>query len=124
MSTIRLTIVENYSSGYKYLVTKDSSSWTAFRTYKGVRRFLNDYGLIPKLEERNGTWATFKLEGNFIEHMIWDKEVLLKLYGEESFRLSNGDYTLWKIVTGREGKSLFYLNPNVKDRPVTEYFQE
>lgn len=125
---MKITLIRHRHSAlraYHYTVLRENDPWCAYRTLEGVRRFLRDYGLKPVLESRNEELAVFELKGKpFVEHMIWNKEELLRMSGRESYRLSNGEYTLWKIAVGLNGRSLFYLNPNVKDRPTIKYFHE
>lgn len=117
---LTLTKVERESrNGYFYLVHNKATSWTAFRTKAGVKRFLKDYGLTPRLIRRDGKHATFRLTGNYLESSTMDKGMFDSLKADwESWRLSNGDYTKFKILKTFAGHVILSLNPNVRDREV------
>lgn len=112
---------------YQYIITQDCSAWTAFHTLEGVKRFLRDYGLTPKLISKSeGKWHSkyhhFELRGKFQEQCLFNKEMFDSIQGaEESFRLSNGSYTKFKIIRTWRCTTLMYLNPNVKDREEIDY---
>lgn len=111
---------ETQNHGYKYLVTLGAYSHTAFRTKKGLKRWLKDFGFKIKYHYRNDHAAFYKVEGKAEHIMCWRDEWDQINEDESSYRLSNGDYTLNKIVRGDVTK-LYYLNPNVKDRPIQDY---
>ena len=49
MQTVRITAYldgQTVGIGYSYIVTRGGSSWRAFRTGKGLKRFLDAFGLI------------------------------------------------------------------------------
>ena len=129
--TIRMARIDRHPSRYLYLITKGSTSWCAFNTKQGLRTFLHDYGLTVHYNGRRGRdsrWgriASFTLVGNFEVNMMmnkWQWDAIREDW--VSWRLSNGQRTLWKIQCHENGRSLFYLNPNVKDRPVFPYFHD
>ena len=124
--TIHLTKHETKTGcGYFYTVTKDATAWTAFETKHGLKRFLRAYRLTPKFHWRRGKNACFYLQGPEIEFIYaWDKKEFLKCHATiEQFDLSNGSYTLYKYFHLPDKTLVYCLNPNVKDRPESNYFE-
>lgn len=125
---IYLTRVEQPKGcGYTYLVQKDCMSWRAFRTLRGVQKFLRDYRLTPKLVRRTGQWATFDISGEVENVYLWNIDEFLGIKADcERVEVDNGEYTLAKIVYSRGKATEYRLNPNVKERPkfTYEYFDE
>lgn len=105
--------------GYRYLVTKSNTPWTAFRTKDGLKRYMNNRGLtLGKRSKWGRHWMP--LVGTFYEDMTMDTEAFNRLRSmpdvRESYQLSNGDYTTALI----NGNVITYLNPNCK-RDILPY---
>ena len=109
---------------YRYLITHKSTSWRAFETLKEMRLWLRDYRLVPKCTDRRGKWATFRASGPDIVHnSLMNLEQFIELRSsQDRADLSNGSYTLHKLIYERMETIEYHLNPNVKARPIFETF--
>jgi hypothetical protein len=113
------------SCSYWYAVTEASLGHTAFRTKQGLMRFLQERNL--KLSEPltgRGVYSSQKLIGGYCEEMHLDEKEFYSLsHVLMTKALSNGDYTLALITEDQDGlRTVHTLNPNVKTRPVFDYF--
>lgn len=101
-------------SGYRYIVHRGGSSFTAFRTAEGFNRFLQDTGLSIGADGAGG----FKwLNGGYrLVSLAGTKEALDDFARRRGLRaskiLSNGRYTRAYIEQGQTGNTIYYLNPN------------
>ena len=103
---------------YRYLVLNGPYSLTAFRTKSGLKRWLSDFGLTIRYHSRNSSSVMFTVEGEAIHISVWRGEFEQIDYDETTYRLSNGDYTLNRIVRGSDGITrVYYMNPN-EDRDI------
>ena len=101
--------------GYNYLITRRAVSYTAFRTRKGLTRWLTERGLIlPEPLPDDGVSAFMLLIGHFYENMTF-KDLP---NGIEAKQLSNGRYTRATITSDPDdcARVINYQNPNVTDR--------
>lgn len=103
---------------YWYCVTESHMAHTAFKTERGLRRWLEERGL--KLSEPltpPGTWSSQKIEGKYHTNSHFGYEDFKDFHKLadvvcETRTLSNGDYVVAKITEGRDGRTVHTLNPN------------
>lgn len=111
-------------NGYHYLIyTGAATNFTAFRTYKALRKWMDDRVLRAKYCHTFGTGhASLEIYGPFEERMIMDQATWDNIPDPNPVPfLSNGEYTLAKRTLEGDTRVLTYLNPNVRTRPVLPY---
>lgn len=118
-----LMLSEPRGWGYYYLVQKGFAAYTAFRTYKALRTWMDDRGLTAKFSHRYGHGhALMTLHGDFREIMATDQAAWDAIIPVRTVPfLSNGSYTLAKIHYDGNLRLLTYLNPNVRTRPTLDH---
>ena len=108
---------------YHFLVQHGGgTAHTAFVTQAGFDRWLAECGLmLGDNIDTEGAWV--KIVGTYHKTSYLDDAVEFYAQSGELTRvLSNGDYTLGIITTDEQGiKTVHYLNPNVRSRPVFDY---
>jgi len=122
---------------YRWVIQAGSLPHTAFRTERGLQRWLNDGGLtlpcpIAEIPDR----GIVRPSGLLVQNLTYDMAGCLRLEAEgRAFRrkvFDNGDLTDAWVETERDRRVWHILNCNVKQRPVydgfdtphTPYFQE
>jgi len=112
---------------YWYTITERGMSHTAFRTEQGLMRYLDERGL--KLTEpltSPGVFSWQRIEGQYAEEAHLYPDEVDEFYTLKTIvttkDLSNGDYTLALITEDNGLRTVHTLNPNVKDRPIFDYF--
>lgn len=113
----------NNAYGYKYLIQDGCTSYKAFRTFKGLRSWLDDHNLHVKFMWRTKrTIAMFKIIGEIKSINTFDVEFMESLKPDvHRVDLSNGDYVDHKILHFNGGSLVYHLNPNVRSRKVYDY---
>jgi len=132
--------LENQSKrqNYKIFLEMNGIQSMAWKTNKGFRRFLEEYNLKLKKSYRisKGNITIWEIEGDTI------LESILSDSGQDSFfrmsfdhsdiyskvkkrwdfiETSNGNLTLFRAKIVKEKTFIYYLNPNVKNRPIFTY---
>lgn len=115
---------------YRYLISSSSTSYRAFRSYKGFKQWLKDHnlridGVMRKEGHGKDTWYYATIKGSIHEQMsLWSQQELDSVGPNAIHRidLCNGDYVDYKIVHLVSGGCASYcLNPNVRDRKTYSY---
>ncbi len=128
IDNLALFEVENPTSdrhgGYKYLITTGATSYTAFHTENGLKRYLKRTGLRKELISENSNSKYFRLIGSYKRISMSGNYKLLNEFGRRKGLtrtkiLSNGDYTTAWYGNGK----IYYLNPNYP-RTIYNYFRE
>jgi hypothetical protein len=110
---------------YWYTVTSGSMAHTAFTHRHHLDAWLSMLGLSLDGPLSDSEWQCVRAVGSYRTKMCYSAEDVAAFHaatGVETRWMSNAQYTLAKIVTDDDGiKTVWYLNPNVKDRPVYDY---
>lgn len=106
---LRLSIIENHSTGYKYFITGYAgNSIYAFRTRKGMKSFLSNYNL----KIGNRTWlGSWNLIGEIGRVVVWnfaDFQELKKQKPKYICATENGHKTIGLILDN----TLYVMNSN------------
>ena len=115
-------------NNYRYLVTDRQSPHTAFRNVSGLKRWLSDRNLSLKLikkwqtDNHAGITTYLEIVGKYASVMMMDCEEFDRISAPTTQVMSNGSYTLGKIVNGDECVEITYLNPNA-DRATFDCFK-
>lgn len=114
---------ERIGMGYKYLVTSEWRSHTAFRTLEGAQRWATERGLtLPVFDADENTSGSAEITGSYRTAMYMDETAFYALKGELVRSMSNGSWTLGIVTTEDDGiRTVNDLNPNVKNRPVFDH---
>lgn len=112
---------ETSECGYKYVITKDFSSWTAFKTDNEFRYFLQYTGLKINPENtqvydgrndgRPSVITTSFYHHNVDEYPFWNTEEIPN-NAVPFIGLSNGSYVNCYSVIEEEKTTLYKPNPN------------
>lgn len=110
--------------GYWYTVTNRAASHRAFRTEKGLRRWMTERGLQLTQElTLPGTFSTQPLLGKYVNVSHWDEEQFAAIQPiETTYKLCNASWTLAKITEEDGVRHIHYMNPNRK-RQVFDYWE-
>ncbi len=107
--------------GYWYLVQQNSTSHTAFKTIKGLYRWilLRGLTLAEPIPKNRGDYKVIKIGGSYYDNMTFDELPA----GIETKQLDNANYTR-ATITKHDGLSVVnFHNCNVKNRVVFDYFK-
>jgi len=101
---------------YKYFITHHASGYTAFSTKAGLDRWFKDTGL-KEIPNKKGWLGNPLLYGKYTEISMSGSGKKLDDFGKKhslrkSMILSNGEYTTAYVKEGRNGNTIYYLNPN------------
>jgi len=128
LSNLYLFVLKDPSNekhqGYKYLISTGATSYTAFYTENGFKRYLKRTGLKKQLVEKRENGNSYKLIGSYQRITMSGNWKLLNEFGRKKGLtrtkvLDNGDYT-----TGYYGNGKIYLiNPNYP-RTIYNHFRE
>jgi hypothetical protein len=127
---LRLTCFQKPSdahNNYRYLVTDTALPHTAFRHTASLKRWLKERNLELKLisrweNERDGKVAYFEIMGSYMQVSMLNAEEFDRISAPTTQEMSNGSYTLAKIVDDGNWIKIVYLNPNV-NRATFDYFK-
>jgi hypothetical protein len=99
---------------YKYIITNGAFAHIAFRRKASFKRWLNERGLkLGRKGWRFRGQRTFEIEGSYKNLMMMDCEAFDRLTAPTSKVMSNGSWTLCKILQDDDCIKIVYLNPNV-----------
>ena len=111
--------------GYKFLITRGATNWTAFKTVAGFKQFMKVYGLqidttktqIQELIYSNGRIMHIKFKpSKFNEYSFWKLSDIPNFKKCKKFiGLSNGSYVDCFYKQWKNGNIVYRPNPNAKD---------
>lgn len=113
-------------NGYKFIVTHDCTSYRAYRTAKGLKYFLETFGL--KIDPKRTELHDYRKEGNgrvitmvckekiVVDgfHGFWDISEVPK-EAEPYYDLANGNYVKCYILDEGHKVTTYKPNPNAKE---------
>ena len=112
--------------GYWYVVQNQCMAHTAFATKEHLQKWADERGLtLPELPANRGEHSCGDIKGSYSDAMHMDPEAFhaLRPNARHVLKLSNGDYTRGLIHDEGGHKVVHYLNPNVHEREVFDYFK-
>jgi len=108
-------------SRYSYIVTNRAVNHIAFKRKKSFELWLSERGLtvdINKVHTRGQ-----KILGTYQRVLCdWEEFNSLENYKETKV-LNNGSYTSGRIVVENGVHVVYLLNPNIRDRPVFDFYK-
>ena len=109
----RMTICTKHSKrtigcNYRYVITKGSTSHTAFRDKQELYRWLDITGM--RLGKRTAWKTGLILNGEYTTNCVYDLSSYMN--GKACKWLSNGDYTKGYITKNKGLNCINYCNPN------------
>lgn len=118
--------IANQTCGpYYYLVQLNHGPHKAFRTESGLRRWMDERGLaLTQPLAPKGEFRYQPISGAYVDCMMMDQDKFDAMRADfETRQLSNGSYTLAKVIRVDGVSHVHYLNPNCRCRVVFD-FQE
>lgn len=112
--------------GYWYLVQQNHTPYTAFATLEAFYRWAGERGLSVDESKipAKGQHSYQQISGSFREACHMDPVAFNAIEGDETRQLDNGSYTAGKITTDADGlRTVHYLNCNVKERAILNYWE-
>lgn len=112
--------------GYRYIVTRGATSWRAYRTAKGLKYFLDNFGLkidpnLTQLHDYRGIGGgrviTMACKEKVVEdgfNGFWDIAEVPK-EAKPYYDLSNGSYVQCYILDTGDKVTTYKPNPNAKE---------
>jgi len=116
--------------GYRYTVTSENTALTAFRTREHLDAWLALLGLtleqpIPGQDDGPDAHGSSRIIGTYRRRGCLsdaDQAAFWAARGVEIRCMDNADCTLGKVTADADGvRTVWHLNPNVRDRPVFNY---
>ena len=107
--------------GYRFVVTRDFTSWTAFRTVKGLKYFLEGYGLKIDTSKTELHDCRVIGKGRYITMACHPKKIDSKYFWsldevpvgtKPFFSIVNGNYVQCYILDKGQKVIVYKPNPN------------
>ena len=133
---IRVSIhMDGTTSGcdYKYIITKGAMSWTAYKTDKGFKNFMQVYGL--KINPEHTEYRDYRQygKGRMIISAMYDKQINDHYFYNledvpqtaiKTIALCNGSYVDCYAADHGDSIDFYRPNPNAKSVYIPyDYFQ-
>lgn len=110
--------------GYWYVVTNSHGPHTAFETYAGLCRFMEERGLNLAAElPKAGTYWNVAINGTYRRQSHMDYNEFFGLDAVlDTKAMDNGDYTLARVTLDDDGiRTIHVMNPNARFRTIYNY---
>ena len=110
--------------GYRFIIQRDGTAWTAFKTVKGLKYFMEGYGLkldpsqteyCDCREQGCGRWVSGAFFPKKIDSVYFWKESDVPEGAKKHIALVNGSYVDCYIVDKGSEAIIYKPNPNAKE---------